>query len=151
MTENISNHNIKERKIEIAPSKYQLSSDTLTECGVLTRDVNIGDTEIWVQDNRMTPEKFMKQFQVYVNADTSKKTPFYPIITSLVHSGITQLISEIREYGLTDCQEEIDKLLCREAAIAKKGDNPLELNILREEINKIFAKNLSKKIWNKQT
>lgn len=39
MSENISNQNLRERKIEIAPSKHQLSSGSTDKFGVLTRDV----------------------------------------------------------------------------------------------------------------
>ena len=90
----------------------------------MTRDINIGDTEIWVQDTRFTPEQFMQRFDFYVNLHDSGHTSFYPYAKVLKQSGISQLLSEIKEFGITDYQDEIYNLLFAEVNIAKHRNGP---------------------------
>lgn len=151
MTENPPHSNIRERIFEISPSEVKVSANTRIQYGILTRDINIGDTEIWVQDTRFTPEQFMQRFDFYVNLHDSGHTSFYPYAKVLKQSGISQLLLEIKEFGITDYQDEIYNLLFAEVNIAKNGDNPLTLDALRKEIKTIFDKKMYKKIWQKPT
>ncbi len=139
MSENTPNLNVREIKIQIESSQRYLVTGTPTKYGVLTRDVNISDQEIWVRDNRMTPEQFMQRFDFYANLDTSGHTRFYPITTEIGYPGIKQLISEISDYGLTKCESEVRNLLSEQQQFARDGRIPDSLVDLKQKLQSMIC------------
>ncbi|MBD2455654.1 hypothetical protein H6G80_16390 [Nostoc sp. FACHB-87] len=100
--------------------------------------ISIGDKDISEQDNRMTPEQFIQIFDLYVNRHASGHQNFYPVSTEFEFSGIKDLLSEIRAYGLTKCQNEIYELLLEQYKSARNGYFSLSLDHLKKEIQSIF-------------
>jgi hypothetical protein len=97
------------------------------------------DKKISEQDNRMTPEQFIRMFDWYVSQDASGHCKFYPSFTEFnLYCGIKSLLSDIRSYGLTKCQNEIYKLLLEQYKLARNGYIALTLADLRKKIESVF-------------
>ncbi|MGH1396735.1 MAG: hypothetical protein ACRAVC_22280 [Trichormus sp.] len=97
------------------------------------------DKKISEQDNRMTPEQFIQRFDLYASQDASGHPRFYPpVIEFGLDCGIKSLLSDIRSYGLTKCQNEIYKLLLEQYKLARNAYIALSLADLRKKIESIF-------------
>lgn len=102
-------------------------------------DLNIGDKEMPEQDNRMTPHRFMQKFDYYAGRDASRNPRFYPPQKEFGFSGIKELLSEIKSYGLTNYQNEVVRLLQDQQNLARNGDTPLSLVDLKQKLQSIFG------------